>query len=84
MLDALDAGLPVTAMKTDVAFAAEYIEIMCDLALGLGGQTIPATGEHLHYTLREPFGVVARIVPPSPTTQPVVLSANATPVRLPV
>jgi 2-formylbenzoate dehydrogenase len=63
MLDALDAGLPVTAMKTDVAFAAEYLEIMCDLALGLGGQTIPATGEHLHYTVREPFGVVARIVP---------------------
>jgi 2-formylbenzoate dehydrogenase len=62
-LDALDAGLPVTAMKTDVAYAAEYIEIMCDLALGLGGQTIPATGEHLHYTVREPFGVVARIVP---------------------
>jgi 2-formylbenzoate dehydrogenase len=50
-------------MKTDVAFAAEYIEIMCDLALGLGGQTIPATAEHLHYTVREPFGVVARIVP---------------------
>jgi 2-formylbenzoate dehydrogenase len=63
MLDALDAGLPVAAMRTDVAFAIDYIEIMCDLALQLGGQTIPATAEHLHYTVREPFGVVARIVP---------------------
>jgi 2-formylbenzoate dehydrogenase len=63
LLDALDAGLPVAGMRADVAFAAEYIEIMCDLALELGGQTIPATGEHLHYTVREPFGVVARIVP---------------------
>ena len=63
MLDALDAGLPVAAMRTDVAFAIDYIEIMCDLALQLGGQTIPATAEHLHYTIREPFGVVARIVP---------------------
>jgi len=50
-------------MRTDVAFTADYIEIMCDLALALGGQTIPATAEHLHYTVREPFGVVARIVP---------------------
>ena len=63
MLDALDAGLPVAAMRTDVAFAVDYIEIMCDLALELGGRTIPATAEHLHYTVREPFGVVARIVP---------------------
>ncbi len=63
MLDALDAGLPVAAMRTDAAFAIDYIEIMCDLALQLGGQTIPATAEHLHYTVRAPFGVVARIVP---------------------
>lgn len=63
MLDALDAGLPVAAMRADVAFAVDYIEIMCDLALELGGRTIPATAEHLHYTVREPFGVVARIVP---------------------
>lgn len=50
-------------MRTDAAFAVDYIEIICDLALELGGQTIPATPEHLHYTVREPFGVVARIVP---------------------
>jgi hypothetical protein len=50
-------------MRTDAAFAVDYIEIMSDLALELGGQMIPAPPEHLHYTVREPFGVVARIVP---------------------
>jgi 2-formylbenzoate dehydrogenase len=28
----------------------------------LKGTTIPATADHLHYTVREPFGVVARII----------------------
>ena len=50
-------------MRTDAAFAVDYIEIICDRALELGGQTIPATPEHLHYTVREPFAVQARIVP---------------------
>lgn len=62
-LDALDGGFPVSSMRLDVDAAVEYIEIMCDLALGLGGRTIPATGEHLHYTVHQPYGVVARIVP---------------------
>jgi 2-formylbenzoate dehydrogenase len=50
-------------MRTDAAFAVDYIEIMSDLALELGGQMIPAPPEHLHYTVREPFAVQARIVP---------------------
>jgi 2-formylbenzoate dehydrogenase len=29
----------------------------------LKGETIPASTDHLHYTMREPYGVVARIVP---------------------
>jgi len=62
-LDALDAGLPRTAMLNDVEFAAEYLEIMCDLALDLGGRTIPASQGNLHYTINAPYGVVARIVP---------------------
>lgn len=62
-IDALDGGFPISSMRLDVDAAAEYVEIMCDLALGLGGRTIPATGQHLHYTLQQPYGVVARIVP---------------------
>jgi 2-formylbenzoate dehydrogenase len=62
-LDARDAGHPITAMRADVEIAAEAIEVHADLVHGLAGETFPATGDHLHYTVREPFGVVARIVP---------------------
>jgi acyl-CoA reductase-like NAD-dependent aldehyde dehydrogenase len=34
-----------------------------DWARDLTGSTIPASAEHLHFTLREPYGVVARIIP---------------------
>lgn len=62
-LDAIDAGLPIRAMRGDVDAAAEYLDVIADLALDLGGQTIPVTGEHLHYTLQQPYGVIGRIVP---------------------
>lgn len=63
MLDALDSGNPVTAMHNDVAWGAEVLELFADFASHLGGATIPASPDNLHYTRRTPFGVVARIVP---------------------
>jgi 2-formylbenzoate dehydrogenase len=62
-LDALDLGSPLPAMRLDVERAAESLELFADLALQLGGQVIPATAEHLHFTVRAPFGVVGRILP---------------------
>src|SRR5882757_1560036 len=62
-IDAVDGGFPITNMHNDVAWAAELLELFADWAIELKGETIPASGEHLHYTLREPFGVVGRIVP---------------------
>ncbi|MFI6698627.1 aldehyde dehydrogenase family protein [Streptomyces sp. NPDC050509] len=63
LLDALDSGNPVTAMRNDVEWGAEVIDLFADFASHLGGATIPATPENLHFTRRSPFGVVARIVP---------------------
>jgi 2-formylbenzoate dehydrogenase len=63
LLDAIDGGNPVTAMGGDVDWAAEIMELFADWAIELKGQTIPASAEHVHYTMREPYGVVARIVP---------------------
>lgn len=63
VLDAIDCGNPVTAMRGDAAAGAETLELAADWALSLGGETIPASPENLHYTVREPYGVVARIVP---------------------
>ena len=61
-LDAADSGNPVTAMRTDVAWGATVMELFADWAGELGGATIPAS-TNLHYTVRQPFGVVARIIP---------------------
>jgi 2-formylbenzoate dehydrogenase len=62
-LDAVDAGNPVTAMHNDVEWGAEMLEMFADWTRNLGGSTIPASTEHLHYTTRQPYGVVARIIP---------------------
>jgi acyl-CoA reductase-like NAD-dependent aldehyde dehydrogenase len=63
LLDAIDGGHPVTAMYTDVAIAASMLRLFAGLAIELKGSTIPATAEHLHLTVREPFGLVGRIIP---------------------
>lgn len=62
-LDAVDGGFPVVNMRNDVLWAAELLELFADWAMELKGDTIPASAEHLHFTQREPFGVVGRIVP---------------------
>jgi 2-formylbenzoate dehydrogenase len=63
MLDAIDGGHPVTGMRTDVAIAADMLRLFAGLAIELKGATIPASAENLHLTLREPFGIVGRIIP---------------------
>lgn len=62
-LDALDSGNPVTAMRNDVTWGAEVLELFAEWSTHLSGQQIPATAENLHYTRYKPYGVVARIVP---------------------
>ncbi len=61
-LDALDAGLPMHAGRFDVANAVESMHLAADWAMELKGTTIPSTADHLHYTVREPFGVVGRVI----------------------
>lgn len=61
-LDAVDAGFPLPVMRADVDAAATLLDIMADHALALGGATYPLS-ENLHYSVREPYGVVGRIVP---------------------
>lgn len=62
-LDALDSGNPVTAMRNDVVWGAEVLDLFADWSTHLSGEQIPATVENLHYTRYKPYGVVARIVP---------------------
>lgn len=61
-LDAWDAGFALPIMRKDVESGAEHLDFMADLALELSGRTVPAS-ENFHYTLSQPYGVVARIAP---------------------
>jgi betaine-aldehyde dehydrogenase len=62
MLDSLDTGNPVAMLRGDAGFAAAGIEYFAGLAPEIKGETIPMADGNLNYTLREPLGVVARIV----------------------
>ena len=62
-LEARDTGNTIGKLQADVQIAAGYLEYFAGLASELKGETIPATSKGLHLTLREPYGVVARIVP---------------------
>jgi acyl-CoA reductase-like NAD-dependent aldehyde dehydrogenase len=62
-LEARDTGNTIAKLSADVQIAAGYLEYFAGLGSELKGETVPATAQGLHFTLREPYGVVARIVP---------------------
>jgi len=62
-LEARDTGNTIGKLHADVEIAAGYLEYFAGLGSELKGETIPATARGLHYTVHEPYGVVARIVP---------------------
>jgi aldehyde dehydrogenase (NAD+)/betaine-aldehyde dehydrogenase len=62
-LEARDTGNSIGKLGADVQIAAGYLEYFAGLGSEMKGETIPATAHGLHFTLREPYGVVARIVP---------------------
>src|SRR5210317_2285499 len=62
-IEALDTGNTVGPMTNDVHKAVERMRFYCGLAYELKGMTVPSTPENIHLTLREPYGVVGRIIP---------------------
>jgi acyl-CoA reductase-like NAD-dependent aldehyde dehydrogenase len=62
-LEARDTGNTIGKLQADVQIAAGYLEYFAGLGSELKGETVPASANGLHFTLREPYGVVARIVP---------------------
>jgi acyl-CoA reductase-like NAD-dependent aldehyde dehydrogenase len=62
-VEVADTGNTVTPMRGDVGMAVDSLDYYAGLVHELKGETIPATHENLHLTLREPYGVVARIAP---------------------
>jgi betaine-aldehyde dehydrogenase len=61
-LDSLNNGNPISGLARDAQGAADVIDYFAGLVTEVKGQTIPMGDGNLNYTVREPLGVVARLV----------------------
>lgn len=62
-LETLDTGKPIAQAYADVEVAARYCEYYAGVADKILGETIPIRSDIVDYTIREPIGVTAHIVP---------------------
>lgn len=63
-LETLDNGKPIfESCQVDMPMVAEVFRYYAGWTTKIHGETVPVRGPFLHYTLREPVGVVAAIVP---------------------
>lgn len=63
-LETLNNGKPISeTMNADLPLAIETFEYYAGLADKIHGETLPVNGNFFNYTLREPVGVVAQIIP---------------------
>ncbi len=58
-----DNGKTITESKGEVAYAADVFEYYAGAANKIFGKTIPVAADGLDFTLREPLGVTAAIIP---------------------
>ncbi len=73
-IEVVDTGNTIAKMRGDVASAGDALDYYAGLGLEIKGQTIPASAANLHFTLREPYGLVGRIIP---FNHPIKFAANA-------
>src|SRR3954466_3342833 len=62
-LESRDNGKPLRQSRADLQVAARYFEFFAGIADQIMGHTIPIGPGYLDYTVREPIGVSAQIVP---------------------
>ncbi|MFD2184729.1 aldehyde dehydrogenase family protein [Rhodoplanes azumiensis] len=63
MLDAADCGNPVSEMIADATIAAAQLDFFAGLVTEMKGHSIPMGPDRINFSVREPLGVVGRIVP---------------------
>jgi aldehyde dehydrogenase (NAD+) len=68
-LEVLDTGRPLMIAQSGVNLAARYFEFYGGAADKILGETIPVRHDFLDFTIREPLGVTAHIVPWNYPTQ---------------
>jgi aldehyde dehydrogenase (NAD+) len=62
-LETRDQGKPLSQARSDVASGARYFEYYAGAADKLEGTTVPVGTGQVDYTVREPYGVSAQIIP---------------------
>lgn len=62
-MESRDTGKPISQARADVAAAARYFEFYAGAADKLDGRAIPLGPGFVDYTIREPWGVCAVIIP---------------------
>ncbi len=62
LLDAMNGGNPVREMESDAMVAAGLFDFHAGLVTEMKGSSIPMGPDAVNFTVREPLGVVARIV----------------------
>lgn len=62
-LEVADNGSPRSGLDNDLDIGVRLLRYFAGLTLQVRGETIPGGFDRLDYTVREPFGVVARIIP---------------------
>jgi aldehyde dehydrogenase (NAD+) len=63
IVETLDTGKPLTQARSDVESGARYFEYYAGIADKMFGETIPVAPYVIDYTVREPMGVCAQIIP---------------------
>ncbi|MDX1483314.1 MAG: aldehyde dehydrogenase family protein, partial [Alphaproteobacteria bacterium] len=61
--EVIDTGNTIAKMRGDVGAAVSQLTYFSGLGYEIKGDTVPATPGNLHMTVREPYGVVGRIIP---------------------
>jgi len=62
-IEVRDTGNTVSKLRGDITTGINFLEYFAGLGLELKGISVPASQNNLHFTLREPYGVVGRIIP---------------------
>src|SRR3984957_1825053 len=63
MIDAADCGNPYAEMVRDANMGAAQLEFYAGLVTEMKGASIPMGPDVVNFSVREPFGVVGRIIP---------------------
>ncbi|MGH6780778.1 MAG: aldehyde dehydrogenase family protein, partial [Sphingomonadaceae bacterium] len=63
LIDAIDGGNPVHEMLGDVANAAAQLDFFAGLVTEMKGQSVPLGRDSVNFSVREPRGVIGRIIP---------------------